>query len=145
MVKLVKAAQSVPMTTISHDTVPRIMHFWGPWCASYGTMYVFWQGTTPTLSVVDPEMIKDIMSTKLGCFHRGALVAKTLEEFVGRGFLTVEDNEWMYHRRIINSTFHIEKLKGLVGTMVASTNKLMKRWKTLYQEDTWLEVDVVTP
>ncbi|KAJ7518629.1 hypothetical protein O6H91_20G001000 [Diphasiastrum complanatum] len=112
MMKLVEAAQSEPMTVISHDIVPRILPFLGPWCASLGTIYVFWLGTaSPTLNVVDPEMIKEILSTKSSCFQRAASEKKVLNEFIGKGIFTIEDDEWTHHRRIINSMFHTEKLK----------------------------------
>ncbi|KAJ7284294.1 hypothetical protein O6H91_20G001100 [Diphasiastrum complanatum] len=145
MMKLVKAAQSETMTTISHDIVPRILPCLGPWCASLGTSHVFWQGTAaPTLTVMDPEMVKDIMSTKSSCFHRASLEKKVLLEFIGKNILTIEDDEWTHHRRIINSTFNIEKLKGMLGAMVTSTDKMIKRWATVdqLQEDSCFEVEV---
>ncbi|KAJ7532626.1 hypothetical protein O6H91_13G012200 [Diphasiastrum complanatum] len=142
MAKLTKAAQSKPMTTISHDIVPRILPQFRPWRESHGAMYLFWQGTAATLNVVDPEMIKEIMSTKSSCFHRGAFERNILEEFVGRGVFTVEDDEWAHHRRIINSAFHIEKLKVMVGAMVASTDQLIKGWEKLHEENSSFEVEV---
>ncbi|KAJ7294817.1 hypothetical protein O6H91_Y229700 [Diphasiastrum complanatum] len=107
-------------------------------------MHLFWQGTAaPTLNITDPEMIKEIMSTKSSCFHRAALEAQILERFLGKGIFVVEDDEWTRHRRIINSAFHIEKLKAKVGVMVTSTEQLMKRWETLGVNDSSFEVEVL--
>ena len=74
-----------------------------------GKVSLFWAGTTPRLIVMDPEMMKEILSNNLGHFQKPYI--SPLIFSLTRGLTTLEGEEWAKHRRIINPAFHLEKLK----------------------------------
>lgn len=68
-----------------------------------------WIGTTPRLIIMDPEMMKEVLSNKLGHFHKPPLNPQIL--ILTKGLSTLQGEKWAKHRRIINPAFHLEKLK----------------------------------
>lgn len=74
-----------------------------------GKVSLFWSGTTPKLIVMDPEMMKEILSNKLGHFQKPYINPLILT--LAKGLTILQDQEWAKHRRIINPAFHLEKLK----------------------------------
>ena len=59
---------------------------------------------------MNPEDLKDVL-TKLDDFPKPA--ANPLVKLLATGLANYEGEKWAKHRRIINPTFHLEKLKVL--------------------------------
>ena len=57
---------------------------------------------------MNPEDLKDVL-TKLDDFPKPA--ANPLVKLLATGLANYEGEKWAKHRRIINPTFHLEKLK----------------------------------
>lgn len=74
-----------------------------------GKVSLFWAGTTPRLIVMDPGMIKEVLSNKQGHFQKPYINPLILT--LARGLTALEGEVWAKHRRIINPAFHLEKLK----------------------------------
>ena len=68
-----------------------------------------WAGTRPRLIIKDPEMMKEILSNKLGHFQKPPLNPLIL--ILTRGLTTLEGEQWTKRRRMINTAFHLDKLK----------------------------------
>lgn len=74
-----------------------------------GKISMCWFGTSPRLIVKNPEMMKEVLSYKVGSFEKPPLNPNILK--LTRGLTTLKGEEWAKHRRIINPAFHLEKLK----------------------------------
>ena len=74
-----------------------------------GKMSVTWFGNTPRVIIMDPELIREVLTNKLGHFKKSKFsrVARALIS----GLVIHEGEKWAKHRRIINPAFHQEKLK----------------------------------
>jgi cytochrome P450 len=59
----------------------------------------------------DPELVREVLSTKFGDFKKSKLAGLSRLLFGGVGILDGE--EWTKRRRIMNPAFHAEKLKVL--------------------------------
>uniref|UniRef100_A0A0D6QXT1 Cytochrome P450 n=1 Tax=Araucaria cunninghamii TaxID=56994 RepID=A0A0D6QXT1_ARACU len=94
----------------------------------YGKVFTYWLGTTPRIVVLDPEMIKQILSNKFGHVEK-AVPNIQLRRLTGDYSLTrVEGEEWARHRRILNPVFHLENLKSMVPVVASSTVKVLEKW-----------------
>ena len=51
------------------------------------------------------------------------------EPLTGSGLLTSEGKSWRRQRRLAQPAFHKERLRGMVGTMTASTEEMLGRWR----------------
>ncbi|KAK9943995.1 hypothetical protein M0R45_009581 [Rubus argutus] len=50
------------------------------------------------------------------------------------GIASYEGEKWAKHRRIINATFHVEKLKRMLPAFHQSCNEMITEWKSLVQK-----------
>nr|GME06658.1 cytochrome P450 72A15-like [Ipomoea batatas] len=107
--KLMADAWSKPLS-LTHDLVPRrVDPFTHDLVQKYGKISVCWFGTSPRLTIMDPEMIKEILLNKQGHFHLPPLNPVILS--LARGLTIQQGETWAHHRRIMNPAFHMEKLK----------------------------------
>lgn len=73
-----------------------------------GARSFVWFGPSPRLNISDPELIKEIL-TKTSVFQKPR--PDPIGQTIVGGLLFLEDEKWATHRKIINSAFHLEKLK----------------------------------
>lgn len=67
-----------------------------------------WLGPNPTITLTEPELIKDVTIKN---FQYLKVPLNPLAKLLMQGVLIMEKGEWAKHRKIINSAFHLEKLK----------------------------------
>ncbi|XP_043688540.1 cytochrome P450 CYP72A219-like isoform X3 [Telopea speciosissima] len=137
--RLFKEARSKPMN-LSHHIVPRVMPFHLQTIQNYGKKSAFWFGTNPRLYIMDPELIRDILSNKFGDFAK--IKGNSLSRFFVRGLLDYEGEKWVKHRRIINPAFHMEKLKKMLSAFYTSSNEMVSKWEKLVTPEGRCELDV---
>jgi cytochrome P450 len=73
-----------------------------------GKKCFMWVGPKPSVLIMDPEQIKDIL-TKTVLFQK--LRINPLARLLALGVVAYEGEKWAKHRKIINPAFRIEKLK----------------------------------
>lgn len=74
-----------------------------------GKTSITWIGTCPRVNIMDPELIREILSNKFGHFAKPD--PNPLTKMFATGVATYEGEKWVKHRRILNPAFHQEKLK----------------------------------
>ncbi|KAE9457958.1 hypothetical protein C3L33_10129, partial [Rhododendron williamsianum] len=67
--------------------------------------YFTWLGPTPRLNIIDPKLVKEILSNT-EVFQKPATIKLLLT-----GIVTYEGEKWAKHRKLVNPAFQIEKLK----------------------------------
>ena len=82
-------------------------------CGWHGTgrTYFTWLGPIPTITIMDPEQIKEVFN-KVYDFPKTHTFP--LARLIGTGLASYDGDKWAKHRRIINPAFHLEKIKVLV-------------------------------
>ncbi|KAI3883324.1 hypothetical protein MKX03_000340 [Papaver bracteatum] len=140
-------ALSKPMN-LNHQIAPRAIPFTWKTVQTYGKVSFHWNGTTPRLIIVDPEMMKDVMTEKNGHIQKPPVDSyNPLIRDLQKGITSQEGEKWFKHRRIINPAFHIEKLKGMMPAFTTSCSELIARWKKLAgscELDIWPEMETLT-
>ncbi|KAK2975979.1 hypothetical protein RJ640_013010, partial [Escallonia rubra] len=139
LVKQITEAWSSPLD-ISHHIVSRVDPFTNNVFQKYGKIALCWMGTTPRLIITDPELMKEVLSNKLGHFQKPPL--NPLITILTRGLTTLEGEKWSMHRRVINPAFHLDKLKGMIPVFSDSCGTLIKQWKKLVGAQGTSELDV---
>lgn len=71
---------------------------------------MFWFGTEPRLCIIDPDLIKEVLSTKFG-YYTVMEQTPSVDALLGKGLLSLGGVDWARHRRAANPAFHMEKLK----------------------------------
>ncbi|CAN1762429.1 Cytochrome P450 709B2 [Linum perenne] len=77
---------------------------------STGETFFYWAGTQPRVYISDPELVKQILSNRLGLFVKPEARA-CIKTLVGKGVSLANGVEWVRRRKILNPAFSMDKLK----------------------------------
>ncbi|KAL5856696.1 hypothetical protein ACOSQ3_004154 [Xanthoceras sorbifolium] len=125
MIKLAKESASRPMG-LSHDIVPHLNPFLHKLAATYKRIFVVWFGTTPRVAVMDPKLIKAILTDKSGDIKKTEM--NQIVKLFGSGIASYEGEKWVKHRKIIHPAFHIDKLKEMLPAFSRCSDELIEKW-----------------
>eukprot|EP00262_Sarcandra_glabra_P012798 TRINITY_DN337_c0_g1_i11.p1 TRINITY_DN337_c0_g1~~TRINITY_DN337_c0_g1_i11.p1 ORF type:complete len:514 (-),score=56.25 TRINITY_DN337_c0_g1_i11:277-1818(-) len=142
-VMMSKEARSKPMS-LSHRIVPRVLPFLFESVNNYGRMSVIWLGKNPRVTIMDPQLIKEILSNKFGHFEKPKV--NPLVKLLVTGVADYDGEKWAKHRRIITPAFHLEKLKKMLPAFSISCSELISRWEMSVgcELDVWPEIQNLT-
>ncbi|KAI3798740.1 hypothetical protein L1987_34018 [Smallanthus sonchifolius] len=104
-----------------------------------GRSYVTWMGWNPRLTIMDPDIIKDIF-IKFNDFQKTR--SNPLLKFLTTGLVTYEGDQWVKHRKIINPAFHVKKLKNMVPAFHLSCSEMIENWEKMISSNGSCELDV---
>ncbi|XP_058101138.1 cytochrome P450 CYP72A616-like isoform X2 [Magnolia sinica] len=137
--RALKEARSKPMD-LSHQILPRVVPFHFQTVKNYGKTSVTWFGTTPRVNIMDPELIREVLSNKFGHFAKQKPTA--FGKQLVSGLVSHEGEKWAKHRRIINPAFHVEKLKRMLPAFSASCSELISKWEQWVGSEESRELDL---
>ncbi|KAH7651907.1 Secologanin synthase protein [Dioscorea alata] len=138
--RLIKEARSQPLALNSHDVAPRVAPLFHHAMKLHGKISITWLGPYPRVSLMDPELIKEVLSNKFGHFVKPNLTP--LGKLLAQGLASHEGEKWAKHRRIINPAFHLEKLKRMLPAFSTCCDELIKRWENKINAEGSIELNV---
>ncbi|KAK8933467.1 Secologanin synthase [Platanthera zijinensis] len=101
-----------------------------------------WFGPIPAVTIMNPDLIREIFSTKFEQFEK--LKISPLGKLLITGLVKYEGEKWARHRRIINPAFHAEKLKRMQPAFSTCCSELIGRWEKFVHPGGTTEIDVWT-
>ncbi|KAF3339940.1 Cytochrome P450 72A15 [Carex littledalei] len=138
--QLNKEACAKPMP-LSHDIIPRVEPLLHRSMKEFGKQSFTWFGSLPRVTIRDPELVREILSSKFGHFETQKI--GRLGRLLADGGLIMYDGEkWAKHRRILNPAFHVEKLKRMLPAFATCCDELVDRWENSVGPDGSFELDV---
>ncbi|XP_021764531.1 cytochrome P450 734A1-like [Chenopodium quinoa] len=140
IVQLMLKASSHPMP-FSHNILPRVFSFYHHWRKIYGTTFIVWFGPTARLTVSDPDLIREIFSTKSE-FYEKIEANPLVKQLEGDGLISLKGEKWAHHRKIITPTFHMENLKLLIPMVGKSVEEMLDKWDRMMCEKGEVEIEV---
>ncbi|XP_022866311.1 cytochrome P450 734A1 [Olea europaea var. sylvestris] len=138
---MIAKAESSPLSQITHDIVHRVIPHHYNWSTLYGKTFLFWFGAKPRLAIADPDLIKEILINSNGNFGKIQFNPSSKILF-GDGLVVLDGDKWAVHRKITGQAFNMERVKGWIPEIVASTKKMMHGWEQETSERSEFEVDV---
>ncbi|XP_076929060.1 cytochrome P450 CYP72A219-like [Bidens hawaiensis] len=105
----------------------------------HGRNYITWIGWNPRVSIMDPELNKELL-TKINDFTKTKTNPFIL--LIATGLVTLEGDQWVKHRKLINPAFHVEKLKNMVPAFHLSCSEMLGKWEMLIPTNGSCELDV---
>ncbi|KAL3745083.1 hypothetical protein ACJRO7_014226 [Eucalyptus globulus] len=143
LVGMMMKASSQPMAPpFSHNILPRVLSFYHHWKKIYGSTFLVWFGPTVRLTVSDPELIREIFTSKQSEFYEKSESHPLVKQLEGDGLLSLRGEKWTHHRKIIVPTFYMENLKLLVPVVASSVTSMLEKWEVLMSKSGEVEIEV---
>ncbi|CAO2191121.1 unnamed protein product [Urochloa humidicola] len=134
-------ARPVPMDQ-PHDILPRVFPLLHRAVKEHGKLAFTWFGTIPRITIIDPDLAREIMSNKDGYFVKTKLATRTVR-LLFSGVALLDGEKWVKHRKIMNPAFHTERLKGMLPAFSAACSDLICRWENLLTDSAGtIELDI---
>ncbi|XP_065368964.1 probable cytochrome P450 313a4 [Calliphora vicina] len=92
----------------------------------YGPNSVFWVGPFPFFLSSDPQILKDILTSK-NCIDKPPLIYKGFFVTVGDGLINENEPHWHHHRKILNKAFSHKNLSSFVPLFNKEINSLIQQ------------------
>lgn len=96
--------------------------------SEYGDLAHYKVGQTDIYLLNQPEYIREVLVTHNRNFIKGD-TAKLLKYTVGEGLLTSEGDFWLRQRRMIQPSFHRERVAAYSQTITDYTDELQANWQ----------------
>ncbi|XP_031098677.1 cytochrome P450 734A1-like [Ipomoea triloba] len=133
------SSQSIPC--YSHNILPRVLPFYHHWKKIYGATILVWFGPTPRLAVADPDLIREIYTSKSEFYERNE-AHPLITQLEGNGLLSLQGEKWAHHRKIITPTFHMENLKMLMPILGCKVIEMLEKWTDMLSKCGEVEIEV---
>ncbi|KAF5740435.1 secologanin synthase-like [Tripterygium wilfordii] len=133
-----KQSKSKPID-FSDDIRNRVMPFQSRLLKQYGKNFFIWFGPTPRVMIMNTEQIKEVL-LRTSDFQK--IAPKGLLGLLLVGLVTLEGENWIKRRKVINPAFHQEKLKFMVPAFHQSASDMINEWETMVSENGCCELDV---
>ncbi|CAL5429164.1 unnamed protein product [Camellia sinensis] len=134
MMSITRQACSKPLHLHDNNVLPRVLPFHHHIANKYGKKCVIWTGTCPTVMIMEPQLIEEIL-LKNNNFKKQT-PSPTLSLLLS-GLAGYEGEKWAKHRRIMNPAFYLEKLKQsrhMLPAMHVCCTEMMSKWEELVSE-----------
>ncbi|CAI9303041.1 unnamed protein product [Lactuca saligna] len=136
---MVKEARSKSIHPISHDISSHVMPFDHHVFNKYGKKSYIWFGPNPRIFIMDPELIKEILS-RPDEFQKPH--PEAFRDSIVGGIVISEGHKWETHRQIISPAFNVESMKSMFTAICSSCSEMIKKWELLTGSTGMEEVDV---
>ncbi|KAI3803542.1 hypothetical protein L1987_31698 [Smallanthus sonchifolius] len=135
-----QAVANARPVSFSDDFLPTVMPFYHHVIHKYGKKSFIWIGPTARITIMDPELIKEVLVNNK--VYKKPTPNPAIKLLVS-GIPTYEDQKWAKHRKIVAPAFTQDKLKHMFSAMYTSCNDiLITEWAKLVSENGWCELDV---
>ncbi|CAF2155103.1 unnamed protein product [Brassica rapa] len=127
MSSMLTEARSKPIK-LTDDVTPRVVPYPFHMLKTHGITYYTWFGPIPTITIMDPEQIKEVFNN---VYDFPKPHTFPLVRFIATGLASYDGDKWAKHRRIINPAFHLEKIKNMVPAFHQSCSEVVGKWDKL--------------
>ncbi|GJQ96973.1 cytochrome P450 CYP72A219-like protein [Tanacetum coccineum] len=141
LVQMSNEAKSKPMS-LNHDIANRVLPFYYNALSTHGKTCFTWLGIKPVVQLSEPAMIREVLNNYNQ--YQKPRGGNPLTKLLARGVADAEADQWVKHRKIINPTFHVEKLKHMVPAFYVSCSEMLNKWGETLNKESSGEVDVWT-
>ncbi|PHT76762.1 Cytochrome [Capsicum annuum] len=139
LTKSIVEAKSKPIN-FSDDIAPRLVPFFLNAMNKNGKSSFVWLGPYPVVLITDPEHVKEIFTKNY--VYQKQTHPNPFSKLLAQGLVSLEEDKWAKHRKIINPAFHVEKLKHMLPAFYQSCSEMISKWEEVVPRETSFDLDV---
>ncbi|WVZ67095.1 hypothetical protein U9M48_016231 [Paspalum notatum var. saurae] len=115
---------------IVHDYRPAVFPHYERWRSQYGPVFTYSIGNMVFLHATHADVVRDItLCVSPLDLGKSAYMKVTHRPLFGDGILKSSGDAWAHQRRLIAPEFFPDKVRGMLGIMVASAAALVASWE----------------
>ena len=119
------------------------LQFLSDLAANYGDIVYFRSGREHFYLLNHPDFIKDVLLTSARKFAKGRALERS-KLLLGEGLLTSEGDFHLRQRRLMQPTFHRQRIAGYGEAMVDFATRSRERWRNGQEIDVHAEMTALT-
>ncbi|XP_049386885.1 cytochrome P450 CYP72A219-like [Solanum stenotomum] len=139
LTKSIVEAKSKPIN-FSDDIAQRLIPFFLNSINKNGKSSFIWLGPYPIVLITNPEHVKEIFTKNY--VYLKQTHPNPFTKLLAEGLVSLEEDKWAKHRKIINPTFHVEKLKHMLPAFYVCCSEMISKWEEIVPKETSSEIDV---
>nr|WP_221382894.1 cytochrome P450 [Actinoplanes polyasparticus] len=101
------------------------------WTDQYGLTYRIQLGGSDLIVTADPAHIDTILRNRPDDFQREQRTSATIDEIIGPGVFTAEDDRWRRLRKVATQSLNVAYLRQYFTTINRVTDRLVRQWDAL--------------
>ncbi len=94
----------------------------------YGDIVMFKVGAQRMALLNHPDYVEDVLVTRARMFKKGRALERA-KRLLGEGLLTAEGDAHLRQRRLVQPSFHRQRVAGYAEAMVARASRMAERWR----------------
>ncbi|CAK8533232.1 unnamed protein product [Lathyrus sativus] len=138
----VSEATSQDMKSINHDVVGRLLPHYVAWSKQYGKRFFYWNGIEPRLCLIETELIKEFLSKYNTISGKSWQQQQGSKNFIGKGLLMANGDDWYHQRHLVSPAFMGEKLKSYGVHMMECTKEMLESLQNATLECDKKEIEI---
>ncbi|XP_047172016.1 cytochrome P450 714A1-like [Vigna umbellata] len=118
---------------VAHDYTATLFPYFEHWRKEYGLLYTYSTGLKQHLYVNQPDLIKELNHCITLVLGKPGYLTNKLAPMLGNGVLRANGNSWAQQRKLVAAEFFMDKVKGMVDSMIESTQPLLLKWEQIIE------------
>lgn len=98
--------------------------------------FLFW----PAYVFYHPDQVKHVLQEHYRTYQKNFPNMKAAQEIFGNGLFTNDGESWLHQRRLMQPSFHHQKLAGFGPLMTEATTALLEQWRETAPGETPLDI-----
>src|SRR5215813_9126897 len=98
--------------------------------------FLFW----PAYVFYHPDQVKRVLQENHRTYQKNFPNMKAAQEIFGNGLFTNDGASWLHQRRLMQPSFHHQKLVGFGRLMTEATTALLEQWRETVPGETLLDI-----
>jgi cytochrome P450 len=125
-------------TALQRDPMRFALEIWQRYGDVVRFCFLFW----PAYVLYHPDHVKRVLQENHRNYNKNFPNMKAAREIFGNGLFTSDGQSWLHQRRLMQPSFHRQRLASFARLMTEATVAMLERWQHMTPGDTLLDISL---